>query len=123
MTTAWKPHSPQSLLETLDGVGKQGATRPRVQRSKASRTQETQTPHKPTWEWGRGGGAVTLRLPRPCRPETDPPPHSVPTQPAISATLRVPWPTRCGDYHSNDPVDEIRAFLLGTAQDRGARRP
>lgn len=63
---------------------------------------------------------MALRLPQPCRPESSPQPHTAPTHPAISVTPRGP---QYSDCHSKDPMNEVRAFLLGSAQDRGARRP
>lgn len=126
---ARKPHSPQSSLETMDQVGKQGATRPRVQRSKASRTQETQTPHKPTWGWGRGGGAVALRLPQPCRPETGPTPlcfpppcHQCnPQSPMAHGVVTVipmtPWmgsgPSCSGLYRTGEPGGHEPSYKVG----------
>lgn len=56
---ARKPHSPQSSLETMDQVGKQGATRPRVQKKQSQQdTGDTDTTQANlgvgTW-WGGGG--------------------------------------------------------------------
>lgn len=61
---------------------------------------------------------MALRLPQPCRPETGPPNPAL-----LPPTLPSVRPPKCCDCHSSDPADGVRAFLLGSAQDRGAGRP
>lgn len=71
--------------------------------------------------WERGGeGQWPSGSPSPVGPRVAPQVHTAPTHPAISVTPRGP---RYSDCHSKDPMNEVRAFLLGSAQDRGARRP
>lgn len=64
---------------------------------------------------------MALRLPRPCRPQTGLPTLLFSHPPCHQCSSLSPM-TQCDDRHSNDPMDGVRAFLLGTAQDRGAGR-